>query len=275
MRSNDGSTNRAEPCKPSPTLSWKACGTATQCAGVASRMANCEIVSAPASGKFGSSSHLASTIGSSARSTPPGRSSPFSMHSGKPLIPTTPPPARKHKDGGTSLSKTPPEPRTVISSRSAALSPALDNPEFRAAYMTQHLRGFLADQIRSLRGTMSQAAFGRLIGKPQSVVSRLEDEDYGKLGLQTLLDIATRLDIAVVVRFVDYPNFLRMTSDFSDDAAAPRSYPETRGEIGEMSHSAASSPTASVKNEMASGRTNRPAGDTPRHRPSRPKRMRA
>lgn len=57
----------------------------------------------------------------------------------------------------------------------------LDSREFRASYMAPGLRAYLADQIRALRGNRSQREFGRLIGKPQSVVSRLENEDYGKL----------------------------------------------------------------------------------------------
>jgi transcriptional regulator with XRE-family HTH domain len=90
--------------------------------------------------------------------------------------------------------------------------------------VAHHLKAFLADQIRGLRGDMSQAEFGRLIGKPQSVVSRLEDEAYGKVTLQTLLDIAEKLDIALVVRFADHATFLDATRDFSDNAVAPRAF---------------------------------------------------
>lgn len=111
---------------------------------------------------------------------------------------------------------------TARSERLARLAREHDDPAFRASYMAHHLRAFLADQIRGLRGEMSQAAFGRLIGKPQSVVSRLENEEYGKVTLQTLIDIATRLDIAFVGRFVSFPAFLDATMDFSEAAVAPR-----------------------------------------------------
>jgi hypothetical protein len=103
---------------------------------------------------------------------------------------------------------------------------------FRASYMAHSLRGFLADQIRALRGDMSQKAFGELIGKPQSVVSRLENEDYGKVSLQTMIDIAEKLDIALLVRFTDFPTFLRATADFSETAFAPR--PFTKDAFNEM-----------------------------------------
>jgi hypothetical protein len=71
----------------------------------------------------------------------------------------------------------------------------------------------LADQIRALRGDRSQTDFGRLIDKPQSVVSRLEDDSYGRLTLNTLLDVADKLDIALVVQFTNFSTFLEFAGD--------------------------------------------------------------
>jgi hypothetical protein len=42
------------------------------------------------------------------------------------------------------------------------------------------------------------------------------------LTLQTLLDIAENLDIALVVGFADFPTFLRTVAETSPDAMAPR-----------------------------------------------------
>jgi hypothetical protein len=58
-------------------------------------------------------------------------------------------------------------------------------------------------------------------------VSRLEDPNYGKWTLQTLFDVAAKLDIAVVVRFTDFPTFLRTTDDRSPSAIFPSSYDQT------------------------------------------------
>ena len=104
------------------------------------------------------------------------------------------------------------------------LASSLDDPAFRASYMAHHLRAFIADQIRGLRGDMSQKEFGQLIGKPQSVVSRLENEEYGRVSLQTLIEIAIKMNVALVGRFVDFPTFLRITGDFSEDAVRPQPY---------------------------------------------------
>jgi transcriptional regulator with XRE-family HTH domain len=90
--------------------------------------------------------------------------------------------------------------------------------------MARQLKLFLAEQIRALRGELTQKQFGDKIGKPQSVVSRLEKEADRQISVQTLIDIAKPLDIAVIIRFVDYPAFLRYTEDYSDTAIAPRPY---------------------------------------------------
>jgi hypothetical protein len=144
--------------------------------------------------------------------------------------------AQKRRNGKTMLNDIPAESANAVSKRAAELGASLDDsPEFRASYMAHHLRAFLADQIRALRGEASQREFGELISKPQSVISRLEDEDYGKLSLQTLIDVATKLDIALVVRFVDFPTFLRITSDLSERAVAPRAYDNaTRQDIEKL-----------------------------------------
>src|SRR6266550_312428 len=60
---------------------------------------------------------------------------------------------------------------------------------YRHSYVTAHTRRFLARQMRKLRGDKSQSEFGDLIGKQQTVVSRLEDASYGKWTLQTLLTL--------------------------------------------------------------------------------------
>jgi hypothetical protein len=73
--------------------------------------------------------------------------------------------------------------------------------------------------------------FAEMIGKRQTVVSRLEDPNYGKWTLQTLLDVARKLDVAVFVRFVDFPRFIYLTSDISEEAARPRPYDQSLLEI--------------------------------------------
>src|SRR5262245_27153895 len=79
---------------------------------------------------------------------------------------------------------------------------------YRDSYIAAHSRRFLARQMRKFRGEKSQTDFGALLEKRQTVVSRLEDPNYGKWTLQTLFDVAAKLNVAVLVRFVDIPTFL-------------------------------------------------------------------
>jgi transcriptional regulator with XRE-family HTH domain len=115
-------------------------------------------------------------------------------------------------------------------SRNERLAEQFKKEKFRKSYFARQLKVFLAAQIRALRGEKTQAEFGELIGKPQSVVARLEKESYGKVNLQTLIDIASRLDIALIIRFVNFPTFLEWTKDYSSSALAPQSYANAAAE---------------------------------------------
>lgn len=111
----------------------------------------------------------------------------------------------------------------VLSLRISELASELADPDFRTSYSAAMLKMFLADQIRALRGDRSQTEFGQTIDKPQSVVSRLENEAYGRVTVQTLIDIASKMDIALLIRFVEWPTFLQATADFRN-RGAPRPY---------------------------------------------------
>ena len=118
----------------------------------------------------------------------------------------------------------PTERQSGPSLRMARLRERFRDGRRRHLYVSAHNSRFLAQQIRSLRGDMSQADFGELIGKPQSVVSRLEDPSYGKFTLQTLHEVAEKLDRAVIARIVDFKTFIRLTEDMSEAALCPKAY---------------------------------------------------
>ena len=99
------------------------------------------------------------------------------------------------------------------------------NKFYRDGFMQTQVRSGIAYQIQALREKegLSQTAFAELTGKKQSVISRLEDTEYGKVSIQSLLDIASALNVALLVRFVSYPEFLERTQDMS----VARLQPET------------------------------------------------
>ena len=104
------------------------------------------------------------------------------------------------------------------------LANKLKDKLYRDSFVAARARRFLAHQVRAIRGAMSQSEFGKLIDKPQSVVSRLEDPSYGKMTINSLLDIAAKVDRALVVQFVDWKQFLKITEEDSEAASAPSPY---------------------------------------------------
>lgn len=102
-----------------------------------------------------------------------------------------------------------------VISRRVALE--LSDDEFRNTYKRARVRSKLAYQIRALRKQRDwlQGKLAQIMSKPQSTVSRFEDADYGKLTLETLFEISDAFDLALIVEFVSYPEFLVRTSNLS------------------------------------------------------------
>jgi transcriptional regulator with XRE-family HTH domain len=123
----------------------------------------------------------------------------------------------------------------TISSISKKLMEKLGRKAYRAAYVGEHVRRGIATQIRAMRDQRgwNQGKLSSELGKPQSVVSRLEDPSYGKVTVQTLLEVAATFDVALQIRFVPFSSFLQQTRDvsthsmrvvsFSDDSFTSRS----------------------------------------------------
>ena len=104
----------------------------------------------------------------------------------------------------------------------------LSNKEFRNPYKRARVRSKIAYQIRAMRKkrAMLQGKLADLMGKPQSTVSRFENEDYGKWTLETLLEISDAFDVGLVVEFVDYPTFMIRTSNLAPENLNAESYNE-------------------------------------------------
>jgi hypothetical protein len=117
-------------------------------------------------------------------------------------------------------------------SRVARLINKMRDKRYRDSYVASHTRQFLARQMRAFRGDQSQAEFGKILDVPQSVISqRYENPSHGKWNVQSLFDIAARLNVAVLVRFVDFDTFIKLTDDMSEDAIRPATYEEKPPEL--------------------------------------------
>jgi transcriptional regulator with XRE-family HTH domain len=115
----------------------------------------------------------------------------------------------------------------------------LRKKHYRDAYVAKYVRQGIARQIRALRDqrVWNQGKLSQLLGKPQSVVSRLEDPTYGKVTIQTLLELASVFDVALQVRFISYSSFLQQTRDLTISSMKVASFNKDVGISGKTHHS--------------------------------------
>lgn len=115
----------------------------------------------------------------------------------------------------------------------------LQRKPYREAYLSEHTRRGLAYQIRALRDQRGwkQGRLAAELDKPQSVVCRLEDPAYGKVTLQTLLEVAAAFDVALQVRFVSFSSFVQNTRDLTSTAMEVSSFTDDVGMLPEIQHS--------------------------------------
>jgi transcriptional regulator with XRE-family HTH domain len=113
---------------------------------------------------------------------------------------------------------------------SSALVRELSDDEFRHEYMMDQVRLYIAFQIRALREQRrwNQGDLAKAANKTQSVISRLEDPDYGKLSLQSCLEIAAAYDVPLLVQFVEWDDWLARMSNVSPSALRKRSFDANR-----------------------------------------------
>lgn len=88
----------------------------------------------------------------------------------------------------------------------------------REAFVEAEVELMVAQQIRTLREQRgwSGQQLAKVLGVPQSVVSRLENPDYGRHSLRTLLRLAHAFDVGLTVRFQAIPAW----ADFNRDKSA-------------------------------------------------------
>ena len=112
--------------------------------------------------------------------------------------------------------------------------------DFRNAFVEENVKTGIAFQVRALREKegISQPQLGERAAKPQSVISRIEDPNYGKFTIRTLLDIAAAFDVALLVKFVSYTRLVTEMKDLSPRSLAVPSYDEELDSIDEAARTA-------------------------------------
>jgi transcriptional regulator with XRE-family HTH domain len=107
-----------------------------------------------------------------------------------------------------------------------------DSKEYRDAFVEENIRSGIAFQIRALRKRhqLSQGELGARAGMAQNVISRLEDPEYGKFTINTLLALAAAFDVALSVRFVSFSYLLSSLENLSPEALAVPGFTEEANE---------------------------------------------
>jgi hypothetical protein len=118
----------------------------------------------------------------------------------------------------------PTESSPADSHRLVRLAEKMHDKEYRDGYVAAHNRQVLAKQMREFRGDKSQTDFAELLDKKQTVVSRLENPSYPGWTLSTLFEVASKLNVAVFVRFVDFPTFLKYSGKQEQSDLHPNVY---------------------------------------------------
>jgi hypothetical protein len=98
----------------------------------------------------------------------------------------------------------------------------LSDKEVRREFVADQIRARIALLIRSLREQpdrkWTQAELGEKAGKPQNVISRFEDPNYGKMSLQSLFDLAAAFDLPVWIDMPEWKDWFALISEVPNQA---------------------------------------------------------
>jgi transcriptional regulator with XRE-family HTH domain len=104
----------------------------------------------------------------------------------------------------------------------------LSEKEVRDEFVADQIRTRIALLIRALREqkerSWTQSELGKRAGKPQNVISRYEDPDYGKMSLQTLFDLASAFDLPVWVDIPEWGDWFEKIKDAPSSATNRTSF---------------------------------------------------
>lgn len=102
----------------------------------------------------------------------------------------------------------------------------LSDREVRELFVADQVRVRVATLIRCLREDRgwTQTELAGLMGTTQSVVSRIEGAEYGKVSLKTLLQVASAFDLPLLIDLPEWGEWFDRTRDNSLSAMRRRSF---------------------------------------------------
>ena len=116
---------------------------------------------------------------------------------------------------------------------------------YRDAFLASQIRRMIPKQVRAIREgqEMTQQQLADAASTTQTVISRIEKGNgSGNLTIKSLLNLASALDVALVIRFEPIDRFIRWTERLSSEDIAPR---QSQIILEEMEQQAASAERSS------------------------------
>jgi len=118
---------------------------------------------------------------------------------------------------------------SIPTTKAKQLLESWKDPEYRAEFVRERVRSSVALQIRALReqrNRMTQKQLGDAIGKAQTWISVLEDPEYGKMSVATLLSLAAAFDTDLEIKFRPFSKALHELTKQSATYFEVRSFTE-------------------------------------------------
>jgi len=96
--------------------------------------------------------------------------------------------------------------------------------QYRNAFLASQIRRMIPMQVRAIRDAqeMTQQELADAAHTTQTVISRIEKgSGSGNLTIKSLLNLASALDVALVIRFEPIDRFIHWTENLSQNDIAP------------------------------------------------------
>jgi transcriptional regulator with XRE-family HTH domain len=104
----------------------------------------------------------------------------------------------------------------------------LRNKDYRNIFMSARVAAAVGGQILALRQKRGwrQGDLAERAGMKQSRISLIEKADYENFSFNTLKRIAAAFDVAVIIQFVGFPEFMQWSQGLSSKNIAPEPFNE-------------------------------------------------
>lgn len=114
---------------------------------------------------------------------------------------------------------------------------SLRDPDYRHAFVNERVRSSIALQIRALRDAreLTQKGLGDVLGMAQTWVSKLENPEYGKVTVATLLRLAEAFDTDLEIKFRPFSRSLDSLPTQGTEYFSVPSFDEEFGERDDLS----------------------------------------